>query len=202
MSSFQIVLANAKKIGFTLKGVRVQCADFGLVAVKIFSQKVSVKRQVVSGDYQAAHYDPAIRKLTIWTTSANFPSNSYEESLIVHEAVHVAGHIHKRRGLPLAEEMAAYVAQGMYLLLYESKVTPAQAGDRAKIWVPTLLQKCNVNKECSEAQLVAATVIAAELMQKRTPTGPMLRDLQSALEADPTYTSVLSRPLKYETGIP
>jgi len=94
------------------------------------------------------------------------------------------------------------VAQGMYLLLYESKVTPAQAGDRAKTWVPTLLQKCRDKTECSEARLVAATVIAAELMQKRVPTEPMLSDLQSALEADPTYKSVLSRPLQYETGIP
>jgi hypothetical protein len=181
----------------------MQLREFFTVA-GMFGTKVTVKRQVLArASDHACVYDPTKRTLFIFTGDANLPANRWQEPLVIHEAVHVAGHMHKRNVTAVSEEMAAHVAQGMFLVLYQSQASPAVTGQRAARATPQLVRACvRKSDACSDARLIAATAIAAELLNKQTPTQGMLKALQTGLEKDPAYRRVLARPLAYGSGIP
>lgn len=201
--SILTALQGAKGISFTLGPVTVVGHEF-LTVAGLFGDKVTVHRQVTAGATDhAAVYDPTKRTLFIYTGDPKFPSDHWQESLIVHEAVHVAGHMKRRNVTALAEEMAAHVAQAMYLVLHESKVAPTVAGRRATRMTPRLVSMCVRKSDvCSDARIAAGSAIAAAMLNKRLPNPAMLNALRSALENDTAYRLILTRPLGYQTGIP
>lgn len=195
--------ANKKMKTFAVKGVRVANNDFIKVA-GLLGTKVTVSRKVLpKGSGIAALYDPTKRTLFIYTGDSNFPSDRWQESLFIHEAVHIAGHLYKRTGTALHEEMAAHVAQGMYLIQYHSKKSITATGQHAAIKTPSLVQACVVNSNaCTNARITAGTAVAAAILNNKTPSQNMLTALQTALQKDPTYKKVLARPTGFSTGIP
>ena len=194
--SLLTTLQRARKIKLSFLDVTISGADFSIARDKIFSQQVMLTRRITPGlgTGTLAKYDPSRKTLDIFTANRSFPSTVPEESLIAHEACHIAGHVKRRNLSGLNEEMLAYVVQGMYLLLYEKLLTKPQIDSSFQSAI-IHLNKCPSaqGSGCNDARIAASVNIANSLHNKETPHPAMINALRDALKRDSSYAAVTSR---------
>lgn len=198
----------ARRINFTLNGVRVYGQGFETVAQILEKGKLKIRPGRSLPADASMRYDPESKFLEFSGAPRPF-FDSLDTKIaakmgIIHEAVHVLAHYNKLSVLTENDEAAAYVACQLYSFYKGANTLAFVTRFRSRLLrtETALLARCSTGGEmnvCDQLYKIYAFLIAGDLYQMRLPRASDVRGLRDTLCTLTLYHRHCGVPRQYGT---